>query len=144
MTALAKFTAKQFSQALSKLTEVPSKIAPAVARKLNRELRRQFDEGVDPYGKPWAPLRASTLAKGRHPPPLTDTHAGRDSVRAIPTARGGVQFVVGVAYMGIHQAGDLPRMVARRFLPVNGLPKAWREIWELELMRATRKRLTGG
>ncbi len=140
---MATFTAKQFSAALAKLASVPSAIAPSVARKINRELRRQFDQGVDPYGKPWAALRPRTLAKGRHPPPLTDTHAGRDSVRAKAGSGAGVQITVDVPYMGIHQNGDPPRMVARKFLPERALPKAWKEIWELELIRATKKRLGG-
>jgi phage gpG-like protein len=142
--ALAKFTAKQFSKALSDLVKVPSQIAPAVAKKINRELQRQFDAGVDPYGRPWAPLRPATIAKGRHHPPLTDTHAGRNSVKAHATQDAGVQITVGVGYMGIHQAGDLPRMVARKFLPTRGLPSGWRDIWELELIRMTRKRLSRG
>ncbi len=137
-------TAKQFSAALAKLVTVPSQIAPAVAKKINRELQRGFDAGQDPYGKAWAPLRPRTLAKGRHPPPLTDTHAGRNSVKAAASQDAGVVITVGVPYMGIHQAGDPPRMVARRFLPVARLPQAWKDIWELELIRATKKRLSRG
>jgi phage gpG-like protein len=139
---LAKWTARQFSAALSKLVQVPSQIAPAVAKKIKRDLEYRFDAGIDPYGKPWAALRPATLAKGRHPPPLTDTHAGRESVTVVPVKDAGVQISVGVAYMGIHQAGDPPRMVARRFLPVSRLPPDWKAIWELELVRGVRKKLS--
>jgi len=144
VTALANFTTKQFSAALSKLTMVPSRIAKPVAKSINRELQRGFDEGVDPYGKPWAPLAPRTLAKGRHPPPLTDTHAGRDGVIAAASSGAGVQITSSVSYMGIHQAGDRPRMPARKFLPWRNLPKSWAEIWELELVKATRKALSRG
>lgn len=141
---MAKFTTKQFSAALSKLVSVPSQIAPMVAKKIAKDMAYRFDSGIDPYGKAWAPLRPATLKKGRHPPPLTDTHAGRDSISVHAVQDAGVQITVGVPYMGIHQDGDLPRMVARKFLPVTRLPPDWKDIWELELIRATKKRLRRG
>jgi phage gpG-like protein len=144
VTALAKFTAKAFSRALAELATVPSQIAPAVAKRINREIQKNFDAGVDPYGHAWAPLRPRTLAKGRHPPPLTDTRKGRRSVRAFATQAAGVAITVGVGYMGIHQAGDPPRMVARKFLPNRVLPASWRAIWQQELTKLTRKRLSRG
>lgn len=141
---MAKFTAKGFSRALAELATVPSQIAPAVAKRINREIQKNFDAGVDPYGRAWAPLRPRTLAKGRHPPPLTHTRKGRRSVRAFATQNAGVAITVGVDYMGIHQAGDPPRMVSRKFLPSRSLPAAWKAIWQDELTKLTRRRLSRG
>lgn len=139
-----KFTAKGYSRALADLARVPSQIAKPVAVALNKEIQRSFDAGTDPYGRAWAPLRPRTLAKGRHPPPLTDTRAGRDSVVAAPLAGAGIGITVGVGYMGIHQDGDWPRMAARKFLPERVLPAVWRAIWQSELSRAVRVRLSSG
>lgn len=138
---MAKFTAKQFSQALSDLTRVPAKIAPAVARGIKADIESNFDAGQDPYKRAWAPLRPATLAKGRHPPPLTDTGKGRAGIAVFATARSGVQITSSVSYMATHQTGR-PNMAARKFLPENVLPAAWRAIWQSELSKAVRERLS--
>lgn len=139
-----KTTAKAFSRALAELTRVPSQIAAKVAERIGEDIQKNFDEGQDAYRRAWAPLRPATLAKGRFPPPLTDSRDGRDSIRVFASGRAGVQMVCSVGYMGIHQAGDLPRMVARKFFPNGVLPAAWRTIWKEELVKATKARLSRG
>ncbi len=141
---MAKFTTKQFSKALRSLVDVPSQIARPLSDGIAKFIDQGFSAGTDPYGRAWAPLRPRTLAKGRHPPPLTDTGAGRESVTVRPAQGGGVTVRVGVPYMGIHQHGDPPRMVAREILPVNTLPKPWRALWQSLLTDATKRRLSGG
>lgn len=141
---MAKHTAKSFSRALADLAKVPAKIAPKVARRIAKDIQQNFALGEDPYRRPWAPLRPATLAKGRQPPPLTDTEAGRRGVNVTPNASGGIRLVNYVDYMGIHQAGDLPRMVARKFFPEGVLPKQWRVIWDEELTKAQKARLSRG
>ena len=56
----------------------------------------------------------------------------------------GVAVTFGVDYMGVHQSGDPPRMVARKFLPTRKLPDSWRKIWQQELTKLVRRRLTRG
>lgn len=138
------YTPASFARALRDLTRVPAQIAPRVASEIAAEIDRNFSAGVDPYGKPWAPLRPATLAKGRHPPPLTDTGKGRNSIRVFAQRGSGVAITVGVAYMGIHQTGAPPRLVARRFLPAGVLPKRWAQIWQRALTDATKARLARG
>lgn len=141
---MAKFTTKQYAGALAQLASVPSQIAGPLGRRIRRQIALNFSAGVDPYGRAWAPLRPATLAKGRHPPPLTDSRRGRQSIRVFAARAAGIAITVGKAYMGIHQAGDLPRMAARKYLPEVKLPAAWRAMWQQELTKATRRRLSGG
>jgi hypothetical protein len=137
---VARFSAAEYSQALRLLVKVPSQISAKVADRIKKEILKGFTSGKDPYGGAWAPLRPATLAKGRTPPPLTDTGKGKRSIKVSPVSGAGVQVTVGKAYMKYHMTGT-PIMVPRRFLPVNSLPKAWRKIWQEELTKAARKKL---
>lgn len=139
---MTTYTPKQFSKALRDLTKVPSQIAGAVAKEISRDIQKNFDAGQDPYKKGWQALAASTLAKGRHPPPLTDTRKGRRGVKVFPAQGAGVNIVSQVGYMGVHQEGwgPIPR---RSFLPIGVLPRVWKKIWETELGKGVRKRISG-
>lgn len=143
-TALAKFTTKEFSKALRSLVDVPSQIARPLADGIAKFIDSGFSAGTDSYGRPWAPLMPRTLAKGRHPPPLTETHAMRDSAQVRPSQGGGVSVVFTDSKAGLHQHGDPPRMVAREVLPVNTLPAPWRALWQSLLTEATKRRLSSG
>ena len=116
---------KEFSRAMRQLTRVPAQVAREVSAEINALIQEGFDRGTDPYGRPWAPLRPATLAKGRRPPPLTDTGKGRAGVYAKPMSGAGILLVSEVPYMRKHQMGAPPRLVRRDFLPINVLPKAW-------------------
>jgi phage gpG-like protein len=139
-----KYTPAAFSRALSDLSGIPAQIASRVAVRISADIQRSFDAGTDPYGRAWAPLKPRTIAKGRHAPPLTDTGAGRQGVRVFAQSGAGVAMTSAVAYMGIHQSGDQPRMAARKFFPEGVLPAKWRAIWQDELTTATRTRLARG
>jgi phage gpG-like protein len=97
--------AKRLSALVRKLATVPSKASSKIAQDLNREIQRNFSAGVDPFGRKWKKLAPATLEGGRHPPPLTDTHAGRKSVTVKPMRGAGVMIVVGLLYMIYHQFG---------------------------------------
>jgi phage gpG-like protein len=140
---LAKFTARGYARALADLASVPAQIAPRVALRIAADIQQNFSAGVDPYGRAWAPLRPRTLAKGRHPPPLTDTGRGRSGIRVFAMSGAGVAMTSDVSYMGIHQDGS-PRMAARKFFPEGVLPAKWRAIWQEELTLSTRARLARG
>lgn len=140
---MAKFTVKGYSAAMRGLAGIASQIAAPVARRIRRQIALNFSAGVDPYGRAWAPLAARTLAKGRHPPPLTDTRRGREGIRVFPLNRTGVGITSDVDYMGVHQDGAA-HIPARKFLPELALPPAWKRIWQEELSRAARRRLSSG
>lgn len=121
---------------IERLSSIPARTAVLAAPGINRLIREQFRAGVDPYGRAWADLRPATIARGRRPPPLTDTGKLRDGtrVRPFPGRRAGLQLVVGESYGRFHQTGT-SRMVARRILPQQGMPRAWRAV----LLEASRR-----
>lgn len=169
-----KIDARKFSQVMRNMTRIPSRVATKVAEDLSDEIQSNFDRGVDPYGRPWRELAESTLERGRHAPPLTDTRTGRDSISVRAMAGAGVRIVVGVLYMIYHQFGgashlrgpggsyrlrhknkhfgrDKDRGGPRRekppkrsFLPFNGLPASWRRIVERRMAQILRRAVTRG
>jgi phage gpG-like protein len=141
---MAKHSTLTFSKALKSLLGVPSQIAGPVAKDINQEIQKKFDAGQDPYGKSWASLKPATLAKGRHPPPLTDTGKGRSGVKAQPMQGAGIALTSSVSYMGIHQKGNPPILARRSFFPVNTLPKQWLKLWEKRLVKGVKVRLSNG
>lgn len=104
-------------------------LVPEIALEASIEIFETTDSlfvlGADPYGETWAPLAPATLAKGRTPPPLTDTGAMRESLRVSVTETAIVASIASPA--GYHQDGT-KYMPARPVLPdyARGLPDAWR------------------
>lgn len=135
-------TPMQASRALRQLARVPSKVAPEVARGIRADLMRRFALGQDPYGKAWAPLKLSTLRKGRRPPPLTDTGRGKRGIRFAPQSGAGIRITSSVGYMRHHMRATADR-AARKFLPEGRLPAAWARLWEKALARRARETLRG-
>ena len=54
-----------------------------VAEKLQEQLDYQYETGTDPNNEGWAELAPATLARGRKPPPLTDTEEMRRHSKAV-------------------------------------------------------------
>ena len=108
---------------LRRLAEVPSRSSKFAAEQLATAIDHQFTNGVDPYGNPWAPLKPSTLKKGRTPPPLTDTHATRDSVDVTPMSGAGIKVTIDFP-AEIHQKGS-ENMEARKIFPEGPFPIIW-------------------
>jgi phage gpG-like protein len=111
---------------VEKLAYVPRATARIAAPKLTDLIRRQFAQGLDPYGRQWRALKPATIAKGRRPPPLTDSGklAGGTGAKVGPA---GITLTVGAKYGVFHQTGTR-NMAARRILPAFGLPAAWRKV----------------
>lgn len=117
----------QLARNIARLGEVPSRVARDGAAGIARHIDHQFDSGTDPYGRPWAPLRPATLRRGRHAPPLTDTHAMRDGIAVRPQAGAGIAITFASDVpAGFHQGGTV-NMVARKILPEGTLPRTWNE-----------------
>ena len=120
---------RQVRRTLDELARLPKKLAVTAAPLISAELRDQFRTGTDPYGKPWAPLKPSTLKK-HGPPPLTDTRKLADGTKAFPS-RHGIAIVLGAPYGAFAQTGfrvGRTRVPPRRILPNRGMPAKWREI----------------
>ena len=129
---------------LEELARVPRKTAVIAAPQIDREIRLQFSEGKDPYGRTWAKLRPATLAK-HGPPPLTDTRALRSGTHAYAARSNyaGIRIRLGEPYGYFHQVGfrvGKTRVPARRVLPQFGMPAKWREILIASAKRAARVR----
>lgn len=113
------------SARLRELASVPSQAAKEASESISDLIQEEFDAGTDPYGKSWAPLRPATLKKGRHPPPLTDTHNMRDSIDVQPMRGAGIQITLDETPATFHQTGTV-KMAKRPILPDGGrMPPTW-------------------
>ena len=120
--------------------ELWRRIAPTI----KSNIAAQFATGVNPYDTPWKPLRPATLAKGRTPPPLTETGALKNSIRV--TAAGYTLSVIAADRVaGLHQNGWRrtrnkyrrgkvvgqttigPGATKRQILPDGRIPNKWRQ-----------------
>lgn len=130
---------ERMQERLAELAQVPSRCARAVSTRLEELVQEEFDRGADPYEEPWAPLSPVTLARGRTPPPLTDTSAMRASLHVRPLAGAGVGVTIDHP-AGPHQtgwSGPQGSGPARPILPARGeLPDGWIEAIEAEAVRA--------
>lgn len=133
---------------LRNLADVPRRASEIAAPKITDLLQTEFRAGVDPYNRAWAPLKKSTVRKGRRPPPLTGfTRQLRDGTRAqlYPGNRRGIQLVAGASYGKFHQYGFHVRSTlvpARKIFPDGGrLPKAWSAVLRAAAFQAVREKL---
>jgi hypothetical protein len=126
---------------LGELAEVPSRAARDASASIEELIEEEFDQGADPYEKPWADLAPATLDKGRTPPPLTDSGAMRGTVQVRPLAGAGVGVTIDHP-AGVHQTGwSGPRGSgpSRPVLPARGeLPEGWIEALERAAEKAFR------
>ena len=135
---------ERIRRTVTELSQTPRRVASLAAPKIDKLLRKQFASGTNPYGQPWRPLLPSTLARGRRPPPLTDTRALRDGTRATaaPGSRAGIQLTAGARYGAFHQVGfrvGRTRVAPRKIFPDVGLPKAWRAVLTAAARTAVRQ-----
>lgn len=132
------------TRVIDQIALVTRRAARYAAPALTKLLRAEFAAGSDPYGRAWRGLMASTKARGRRNPPLTDTRRLKNSTKAMPMfgGRAGVRLVVGQPYGVFHQFGfrvGRTRVKPRRILPQFGLPGSWRAAIERAALRATRE-----
>ncbi len=107
--------------------EVPKELAKALAPKLDQRVRDMFTNETDPYGNPWAPLKASTIRRKKgNGVILSRTNELGNSSYVLHTG-GRLVFTFGASAQ-YAQDGDsgrgarVPRMVA----PAYGIPKSWK------------------
>lgn len=135
---------EQLRGTLDKLADLPRKLAAASAEPITKLLQAQYRAGTDPYGRAWRKLRPSTLARGRHPPPLTDTGRMREGTRArvLDGNRAGLHIVVGAPYGAFHQVGfrvGRTKVGPRKILPSRGIPSAWAGVFRQQAQRLARE-----
>lgn len=122
-------TFQDLADTLSELEDLPSRIVGEVSSEINELIGDQFDQGVDPYGAPWAPLLASTVRrKGGDRRILRRTDALSSETIARPMSGAGIE-ITSLSYGGVHQAGET--LTKRAVLPDEGeLPDAWQDVIE--------------
>jgi phage gpG-like protein len=95
-------------------------------------LALEFEAGTDPYGTPWAPLKA------REGQPLLDTgrlrnsFAPRGAARRVSATESGFFITSNVAYAVFHQDGTA-KMPKRQIVPEGDLPANWEREFAAEL-----------
>ncbi len=120
--------------AISRIEKFATGMRPAVAKrlspKINERIRDMFTNETDPYGRPWAPLKASTLRRKRYsaggPIILSRTFELGNSSYALYTGKR-VVITYGEAGQYAHE-GDSGRgnRPPRLLLPSLGIPKTWK------------------
>ena len=117
----------RLADTIGKLGRLPRIVAEIAQPGIQRELDKEFLEGRDPYGEPWAPLAPATVARGRHPPPLWHRGHLHRATRAelLAGARPGLWLTIKSAQYGyFHQVGTR-HMPKREILPTRGIPGRW-------------------
>lgn len=159
--------AKRFSQVMRDLAKIPSQVSKVIAEDLKKEIEKNMDRSVDPYGHPW-PRRADGSASV-----LKKTGAGRASIKVVPTARAGIKITIGLLYMAYHQFGGPSHLRGpggsyrlrhknknfgrdkdesagrghppqRMFIPKDKLPNGWGELILSRFEQAVRKSVPRG
>lgn len=113
---------------LGKLARVPSQAARGASDGIAKAIDDQFAAGVDPYGKPWAPLLLSTIEKKGSDSILIETSHERDTVTVRPSAGAGIVVTFDAPYAGFQQTGfTVGKTVVppRPVLPYAELPDTW-------------------
>ena len=137
----------RLQQTIRRLSDLPRATAEEAQEPLNRLLREEFRNGTDPYGRAWAPVKPSTIARrlrSKSATPLTDTGAGRDGtgVDLREGGRAGLTIRTGAPYLYFHQVGfrvGRTQVPARPVLPDRGLPASWRRVLDAAARRAARR-----
>lgn len=137
MTALAELALLRAN--LNRLARVPAVVSRDAARGIKNQIDMDTSSGLDCYGKPFAPLKPSTLAKGRRPPPMVDTGASLEQTSVRPLRGAGIAIVLGGAYE--HHLRRTANREARQVVPVRaGIPATWsrrvKQAEELAVKRA--------
>lgn len=140
----------RLQQTIRRLSDLPRATAEEAQEPLNRLLREEFRNGTDPYGRAWAPVKSSTIARRlrtKSSTPLTDTRALRDGTRVDlrDGGRAGLTIRTGAPYGYFHQVGfrvGRTNVPARPVLPDRGIPAPWRRVLEAAARRAARRLVT--
>lgn len=109
-------------QALKGAKGTVTDIVRESSKRVDALVEDEFARGADPYGRAWAPLAPSTLARGRTPPPLTATGTMRGSRVVVPV---GLTTKIRLPFPAAYHQTGTPRMPARPIVPDGGTPERW-------------------
>ena len=120
MSDLNDLRLKLLAISVDTYTDAVAKMRDSIATVIEQE----FATGTNPSGEEWAPLRPSTLKRGRHPPPLTATGTMRRGV-VVTAHPHKITVDIPAPYASFHQDGT-EKMAQRAMLPnADELPDRW-------------------
>lgn len=120
------------ARALRELSKVPAQASREASVGIARLIDRQFATGTDPYGKPWKPLKASTIKRKGNARINVDTENLWKGVQVKPSSGAGVTVTFDDSYAAYVQN-------VRPILPNRGLPKSWAEVIAMSLTNAKQR-----
>lgn len=134
--------ASRYRQVAKRLLEVPSRMSAASALAVEKLWRRSYMAGTDPYGKPWAPNKPSTIRRKGHNWVMVDKQETLDATRVRPLPGAGISLRTGPkAAWHLEPSGTRP---ARPVLPLSGLPATWLVALKKIAADAAQKAVHGG
>lgn len=133
----------QLAGNVGRLARVPARVAAFAAPAIADEIEGEFATGRDPYGRPWAPLKPRTLARGRRPPPLTDTGAMRAGVDVRPMRGAGIAITFADEIPAYFHNRGTRYMARREILPTGTFPARWARALERSGIEASQRTMEG-
>lgn len=111
--------------ALNELAKVPARLSRPTIAALNPLIDEMFQNGTNPYRKPWAPLKPSTVKRKRgNTQILVRSRKLWPGTKFIAKGGAGVALVIGPA--GEWAQSGAPNREVRDVVPAYGLPSHWR------------------
>jgi len=124
------------NRAIKSLAAIPSKAAEEAARGISAELKGEFAAGSDPYRRPWARLRPSTIKRKGHSRPMIDKGKAKSTTKAVPLRGAGIALQTDADYLRFHQGESGKRPPRPVFRNQAQLPRRWLEIIEKAIKSA--------
>jgi phage gpG-like protein len=124
-----------------------AELAQVLAETAGKLVADGFRRGLDPYGKPWAPLKRKRTRdkRGTRGRPLLDTWRLRASFAAVPRP-GGFSIEATAVYAPHHQYGTRRGVPQRQMVPMpetGGLPASWRSVFDRDTRALVRRKAEG-
>lgn len=139
---MALSAAAKYRNVASALLKVPSRVSAEAAPAIERMWRKTYRAGQDPYGRPWAKLAPSTVARKGHDTIMVETKATYNETRVRPLPGAGLGLSTGYKAQWHLEATD--NRPARPVLPLHGLPAPWRERLKRIYVEAGKRAVRGG
>jgi hypothetical protein len=125
--AQAPAVLERLQQAIRRFAGVPQRTAVLAAPEVAKLPRTEFEQGADPYGNPWEPLKPSSLYGKRGSEILVNTGKMRDGTVA-EVVPGGIRVRSGAQYSKFAQGGftrGKTHVQPRKIFPSQGIPHSW-------------------
>ena len=124
------------------LALIPAALSVEGSKAIKAEIDREFATSTDPYGNRWAPHKPATVKRWGPHPLLQLTGEGKAQIKVRPLPGAGIAIESPSEGLAFSQGGTR-NQVARRFLPLDRMPKTWRLALEAVTKRKAEEALRG-